>query len=408
MNKRRLLQISVVVWATLMTPHAVQATMITGGTSSTDADKGPAGGRDDSNVATSMTATYQAFCSWLLNGMQAQFAGVNVTFAGHGNIGDLFSPVPASDFKFTQYNAWVDTDPGAKEPTGFFDSRPVSNQDAGGVDAVLVYTPRPSTKDPTTVNFIQTFIANFNNTGFTTGGIDNLADSTPFYNNKGVHGTDSTQLFTRVTNEPGKGLNALGSTAWIADVPYVCESWVPTPLLFVPRGSNPDCTGGPPPPNDEILTSAVEAFQTFVESTQTIYYNNTLSTPYSLTNNGGVPQTWDVLYGGVQWGFSYTNSDPPNPQPVVPGPPSPAPEPSTIVLMGTALAAWFCHPRRPMAEMPSMLKSLAVWGDSNAHSQYQPDRRAGRLRRKSCEGGRVSECQRSGTRRTARAAATAS
>jgi len=345
MNMSRLLWFSAVVCGALMAPHAVRAALITGGAGSTASDMGPMGTRDDSNVTTSMTATYQTFCSWLLYGMQSQFAGVNVTFAGYGNIGGLFSQVPPTDFNFLQYTPWVNTDPGAKEPTGFFDSRPVANQDAGGLDATLIYTPRPGSKDPTTVNFIQAFIANFNNTGFTTGGIDNLDDSTPFYNNKGVHGTDSTQLFTRVTNEPDKGLNALGSSAWLADVPYVCESWIPTPLLFVPRGANADCTGGPAPPNDEILTSAVESFQTFIESTQKIYYNDTLATPYSLTDNGGTAQTWDVLYGGVQWGFSYTNADPPNPQPVVPPPPSPAPEPSSILLMGTALAAWFCRPR---------------------------------------------------------------
>ena len=50
-------------------------------------------------------------------------------------------------------------------------------------------------------------------------------------------------------------------------------------------------------------------------------------------------EAFDVLYGGVQWGYSYTNADPPNPQPIVPPPPSGVPEPSNILLMGTALAA---------------------------------------------------------------------
>ncbi len=171
------------------------------------------GTRDDSNVTTSMTATYQTYCSWLLYGMQSQFAGVNVTFAGYGNIGGLFSQVPATDFNFLQYTPWVDTDPGAKEPTGFFDSRPVANQDAGGVDATLIYTPRPNSSDPTTVNFIQTFVVNFNNTGFTTSGIDNLANFDPFYNNKGVHGHGTTAAFHPGHQCAGQGPESEGSSA---------------------------------------------------------------------------------------------------------------------------------------------------------------------------------------------------
>ena len=324
----------------LMAPLAARADFITGGTGSMVSDNGPNGGRDDTNVATTINASYQTFCSWLIYGMQNQFPGVNFTFAGSGsNIGDLFSPVPSSDFSFKQYDPWVDTDPGATAPTGFVNARPVNNQDAGGADAVLIYTPRP-TGDPTTVNFVQAYIDNINNTGFTSGTIDNLGDSTPFYNNLGIHGTDMTQLFTPVTNAPGQGLNARGSSAWILDNPYKCESFIPTASGFPPAGANANCTGGPAPPNDEVLTSDVLAFQTFIESTQTIYYNQDLATPYSLTNNGGVMQTWDVLYGGVQWGFSYTNADPPNAQPVVLPPPSPipVPEPSSILLLGVGLA----------------------------------------------------------------------
>ena len=345
MNKSYLLRFSVVFWAILMAPHAVRGALITGGVSQTASDNGPNGSRDDANVSTTMTATYQTFCSWLIYGMQNQFPSVNFTFAGYGNIGGLFSQVPSNDFAFTQYTPWVDTDPGATAPTGFISSRPVTNQDAGGVDAVLTYTPRPDSNDPTTVNFVQAYVDDINNTGFTSGTIDNLGDSTPFYNNLGIHGTDMTQLFTPVTNAPGQGLNAQGSSAWMLDIPYKCESFIPTSTGLPPPGANANCTGGPGPPNDEVLTSSVVSFQTFIESTQTIFYNAALDTPYSLTNNGGTAQTWDVLYGGVLWGFSYTNADPPNQQPVVPAPSSPVPEPSTILLMGTALAAWLCRPR---------------------------------------------------------------
>jgi hypothetical protein len=243
--------------------------------------------------------------------------------------------VPASDFTLlvpgvadSQYKPWVNTSTKVINPTGFGDARPVTNQDAGGANFVLTYTPRPNTSDPTVVNFLQAYQDNINNAGFSAGRIDNLGDSTPFYSNVGIHGTGTTQLFTKYDNLPGQGLNALGSTAWMVDIPYKCESFIPTLEGNAPPGAKLDCTGGPAPPDDEVLISDVLMFQTFLESTRTIYYNQALDDAYSITDNGGVPQTWDVLYGGVQWGFAYTNSDP--------VPPS-VPEPSNIWLVGTSV-----------------------------------------------------------------------
>ncbi len=340
MKKTCLLRFATAICTILLASHAMRADLITGGTGSTVSDNGPAGGRDDFNTATTFDATYQTYCSWLITGMQNQFSGVNFTFSGFGNIGGLFSQAPSSNFSLlvpglpngtttNQYRPWVDTSIPVTNPTGFSDTRPVSNQDSGGANVVLTYTPRPNTGDPTTVNFIQAYVDNINNTGFTSGRIDNLGDSTPLYNNIGIHGTGTTQLFTKYTNTPGQGMNAQGSSAWLVDIPYKCESFIPTPEGNVPPGANANCTGGAAPPNDEVLTSDVLNFQSFVESTQTIYYNAGLDNPYSLTNNGGVAQTWDVLYGGVQWGFSYSNSDPV----------SPTPEPSSVLLVATALAA---------------------------------------------------------------------
>jgi hypothetical protein len=336
--KKTLLPRFAAICAVLLSSHAMRADLIAGGAGSTVSDNGPAGGRDDFNTATTFNATYQTYCSWLINGMQAQFSDVNFTFAGYGNIGGLFSQVPSTDFSLlvpglpdgntpNQYRPWVDTSIPVFNPTGFSDTRPVSNQDAGGANIVLTYTP--GANDPTTVNFIQAYSDNINNTGPTSGRIDNLGDSTPFYNNIGIHGTGTTQSVTTYANTPGKGMDAKGSSAWIMDVPYKCESFIPTAEGKVPPGSNANCTGGPAPPNDEVLTSDVLMFQTFIESTQTIYYNAGLENAYSRTDNGGVAQTWDVLYGGVQWGFSYSNSDPV----------SPAPEPSSVLLVATAFAA---------------------------------------------------------------------
>jgi len=341
----------------LIVPHALEAAGITGGVGSTVTDGGPNGNRDDTNTATTFDVSYQTFCTWLITGMQNQFPKVNFTFAGSGsNIGNLFAQVPAGDFTLlvpgvadSQYKPWVNTSTKVINPTGFGDSRPVTNQDAGGANFVLTYTPRPGTSDPTIVNFVQAYQDNINNAGFAAGRIDNLGDPTPFYSNVGIHGTGETQLLTKYANIPGQGMNAQGSTAWIVDIPYKCESFIPTLEGNPPPGAKLDCTGGPAPPDDEVLTSDVLMFQTFIESTRTIYYNEALEDPYSLTDNGGAPQTWDVLYGGVQWGFTYTNSDP--------VPPS-VPEPSSIWLIGASVL--FMCPRFISARRTQRTNSAPV------------------------------------------------
>ncbi len=346
MNKSCVLRFVALISASLIAPLALRADLIAGGAGATATDGGPANGRDDANVATTFNSTYQTFCSWLIYGMQNQFPGVNFTFAGSGNIGGLFAQVPASDFLFTQYRAWVDTNTNSTNPlippNGFAYSRGVSDQDSGGANAVLKYTPRANSSDPTIVNFIQAYVDNVNNTGFSSGMIDNLGDTTPFYNNVGLHGTGTSQSIAMYSNSVGSGMNVQGTSAWIADTPYKCESFIPTAQGNAPPGANTDCTGG----TDDTLTSDVLTFQTFLESTQTIYYNPDAATPYSLTNNGGQAQTWDVLYSGVQWGFSYTNADPPNAQPVVPAEPSAAPEPASILLVVAAAAGLFLRARR--------------------------------------------------------------
>ena len=57
----------------LLAPHIARADLITGGAGSTVTDNGPNGGRDDTNIATTIDVTYQTFCSWLIDGCRTSF-----------------------------------------------------------------------------------------------------------------------------------------------------------------------------------------------------------------------------------------------------------------------------------------------------------------------------------------------
>jgi hypothetical protein len=65
----------------------------------------------------------------------------------------------------------------------------------------------------------------------------------------------------------------------MVDIPYRCESGAPA-------GTN--CAGA----GDDVVTYAAQDFTTFVTGTY--------------TNNG---TTYNVLYGGIQWGYTYYNRD---------------------------------------------------------------------------------------------------
>jgi PEP-CTERM motif len=88
------------------------------------------------------------------------------------------------------------------------------------------------------------------------------------------------------------------------DVPYDCENGQA-------GVSNADCTGGV----DDSLTSQTLFFQSFIEQDKVISGTN-----------------YQVLYGGVQWGYSLTMVE--------------APEPSSMLLAGLGLlAAGLCRRR---------------------------------------------------------------
>jgi PEP-CTERM motif len=338
MRKGHFLPLGVVVTAAFISPLTMRADTIKGTTTGSTIS---GVGVDDTNTVTTMNVSFQTFCSWLLYGMQSQFSGVNVTFAGGGsNIGNLFTAISASDFTISQYapwvvNNWVATDangmvtggmnyissPAMVNGNNLTFARGVQGQDAGGADIVISYNPQAAS-DPTKVNFIQSFVTNFNNSNPSylsgVGGIDNIGSRTPFYNTLGFAGSGTT--FDGITLTA-----SANSAAWLADIPYVCASVIPTAQLTIPVDQL-NCTGGVA----NSLRSATEVFQTFVESTQSVCYNSTLSDAYYLPVNnnciqGGTEQSWDVLYGGVQWGFTYTNTN------------KDTPEPSAVLLLGAGL-----------------------------------------------------------------------
>src|SRR2546421_9969839 len=108
---------------------------------------------DDLNVSTisPFPATYQTFCNWILQGLQgAGFTaanGFNFAFAGVGVAAGIPN-IPDSDFNVNVYNAWVVTNDAFNDLGGTARRRPVTNQEAGGANFELSYTPRAGSTDP--------------------------------------------------------------------------------------------------------------------------------------------------------------------------------------------------------------------------------------------------------------------
>jgi hypothetical protein len=340
MNRSRWFRLSGVL-AAVAVPVLVQADVLpVGGRAAT-----PAVGQDDVNSSSTINATFQTFCAWLLKGLQAgNYSGIaGWTFAGNGsNIGNLFPQIPSTDLSVYNYIPWVVNNNAttnnisaangapayvlaAQRSQPALSNRNITGQDAGGADVIVTYTPRGCTGtetpgqtcDPTTLNFVQSFVENLNGTNpnylLGTGTID-ANSGTPFYNAcNGRSGLCPGTGQTPGVSGSGLFLNTIGGSlfaranvpAWLQDIPADFEAYT---------GAG-DCG-----PRDEHLCSAVLAFQTFVESNQTVYYNKNITSgdPYSLTPNGGVPQTWGVLYGGVQWGYNYSNVDAPEPATFLP------------------------------------------------------------------------------------------
>ncbi|HET6183107.1 MAG TPA: hypothetical protein VFA03_05875 [Acetobacteraceae bacterium] len=227
--------------------------------------------------------------NWVLSGAAAW---PGYTFVDTAQAG--VQPISASDFTIVQYNPWVvnqytNPAPGTNYAVGLngsHHSRNVINQNAGGADFVLSYTPTAGSNDPTTVNFLQAYVQSVNGGAFTSGTIDTCSAASPYYNKFCVSGTDHNGNF-------GVPLNASGSEAWMLDIPYRCSIWPA-------GGANAGC-----PAAGSVLTSETEYFITLIES----------------DSSSGA-----VLYGGIEWGYNLVFA------------PHNVPEPSTLPLLGPPLA----------------------------------------------------------------------
>ena len=295
MKKRDLLRFGALALAIGVAPFTMSGALIGG----TTAGKTVSGvGQDDIDTATTYDITYQTFCPWIVAGA-ARFPTYNFVFAGQGVASDIKNIDPG-DFTIGQYNPWVINNNGTANNVTSPDpsagnsnvNRNVTGQDAGGADILISYTPL-NAGDPTNVNFVQAFIQNTNGAGFTTGVMD--SGRTPYYNGDSVAGTGTTR---RRRTSPL--VTDSTTAAWMIDIPYRCEV-----------GAIARCIGGV----DDSLLSQVQYFQTFIEEDRMIK-----GTKYN------------VLFGGVQWGYSFTAVE--------------TPEPSSMLLLASALAAGLLSYRR--------------------------------------------------------------
>jgi hypothetical protein len=199
-----------------------------------------------------------------------------------------FEPIAATDFNLEIYAPWVvnsnNSTNNIQSPSGKMNwNRGVTNQDAGGVNIRFTYTPIAGTNDPRTINFLQAFRVRENN-GDPLVYVDNgsTTSTVPYYND----GADSPAS-TDNNDRSGVPLTiAEDSNAWMLDVPYACESGHGT------GEGCPETTAR----TDETITRYVDTFDVFVEADQR--FRGT---------------TYQVLYGGFEWGFTYTATDTPEP-----------------------------------------------------------------------------------------------
>jgi hypothetical protein len=231
--------------------------------------------RDDRDVTSTIDIKFLAG-SELITEAAKPFKDYNFVFAGDkSTAGKNFTPIDPSDFNVSAYTPWVGTSPDLTSPGGAVYNRDVEDQDAGGANILFTYTP--SGGAPLFVNFLQAYSLTINKAAPLVAMDNGSAGEVPYYNVTGASGTDHND----VTTVP---LDAdLGD--WMLDTPYVCESG--------PALGGEGCLATTKK-NDETITSYVDTFDVFLEGDETF---------------GG--KDYNVLFGGFEWGFTFTATDAP-------------------------------------------------------------------------------------------------
>jgi len=249
-------------------------------------------GFDDTNISTLIAASYLTSTpTWMGNALPNSSTGAGGAGWDYANPGDYVftfagnTTVARSTLKDFNYSAWVVNNDGYNLPNGNAASTyNFANADVGGANYTLNYVPGAG--DPGgagnaiplgNVHFFQIVQAtsNFGNdltdqvtSTVTQYFIDNGGSlTTPFYDPGGTSGTANA-----------------GTQKWLDDSPFRCEN------QSTPANCNAD--------GASILLSISWQADTFIA-----------------VDMGAINDTqhYVQLYGGVNWGFNYSNNDLPEP-----------------------------------------------------------------------------------------------
>lgn len=252
---------------------------------------------DDVLTSTTIDIGYFTSCYFITDSIgPGGFGDYNFVFAGQG-VASAIPNIDPSDFTVSQYNPWIGNNNATMNnviaPSGTNYNRGLTDKENGGANIVISYTPQ-NAGDPTNINFLQAFVLSLNNGSTKLTAMDNGGKGGPFYNENGAAGTGMTEgngAIPLVTSKTTPG--------WLLDIPNIPE------YGYLNEG-------------DDTITNASDIFQTFISSQVNISGTN-----------------YNVLYGGIQWGFTFGTMD--------------VPEPSTLVLSGTAILGLVAYARRRKA-----------------------------------------------------------
>jgi hypothetical protein len=292
----------------LLRADMIQGTMCASGVKGMTCGSTVSGiGPDDLNTSTTSDIQALSVSGVVASAIDASAFNKNnnFVFAGTGVAADIRSIDPG-DFTVNLYTPWVvsnfvpeNEDPSSGinyvvGPDGNNYGRKIHNKDAGGVNFVLSYQPQFN-DEPTLVNFIQVLSHSFNGVADPPFIDTPSLTGTPYYNDGAVAGSGTSVLSGTLLHTSQVPLSSSkAQAAWILDIPFVMED----------------------SPNDEAVTSYSATFYTFIESTQTLK---------GQACTDGQAGCYNILYGGVKWGYTYTAVD------------TPTPESSSMLLLTVAL-----------------------------------------------------------------------